>query len=49
MNQPTNRPPAVPVKSEPVTLVNLFEVPPEELERFLERWKDNARVMIGQP
>ena len=49
MNQRTNRPPAVPVKSEPVTLVNLFEVPPGESERFLERWKDNARVMVGQP
>jgi heme-degrading monooxygenase HmoA len=49
MNQRTNRPPEVPVKSEPVTLVNLFKVPPGESEQFLERWKDNARVMIGQP
>jgi heme-degrading monooxygenase HmoA len=49
MNQRTNRPPEVPVKSEPVTLVNLFKGPPGESEQFLERWKDNARVMIGQP
>jgi heme-degrading monooxygenase HmoA len=49
MNQRTNRPPEVPVKSGSVTLVNLFKVPPGESEQFLERWKDNARVMIGQP
>jgi hypothetical protein len=49
MNQRTNRPPEVPVKSQPVTLVNLFKVPRGESERFLERSKDNARVMIGQP
>ena len=49
MNQRTNRPPEVPVKSGSVTLVNLFKVPPAESEQFLERWKDNARVMIGQP
>lgn len=24
-------------------------VPPEESERFLRRWKDNARIMAGQP
>lgn len=39
----------MPVKSPPVTLVNLFKVPSGESDRFLERWKDNARVMIGQP
>jgi heme-degrading monooxygenase HmoA len=51
MNQPTNKPPEVPVKSQrqPVTLINLFRVPSGESERFLERWKDNAGVMIGQP
>ena len=49
MTQRTNRPPEVPVKSQPVTLVNLFKVSPGESDRFLERWKDNARVMIGQP
>src|ERR1700733_10772910 len=49
-HEPTrNRPPEVPVKSGSVTLVNLFQVPPGESEQFLERWKDNARVMIGQP
>src|SRR5262245_8465745 len=35
--------------SEPVTLINAFTVPLEESERFLERWKDNARVMARQP
>jgi heme-degrading monooxygenase HmoA len=41
-------PPRVPV-GEPVTLINAFTVPPEESERFLERWRDSARVMAGQP
>lgn len=35
--------------NEPVTLINAFTVPPEESERFLDRWKDNARIMAGQP
>ena len=34
---------------EPVTLINAFTVPPEESDRFLVRWKDNARVMAGRP
>jgi heme-degrading monooxygenase HmoA len=33
----------------PVTLINAFTVPPVESERFLRRWKDNARIMAGQP
>lgn len=35
--------------SQPVTLINAFTVPPEESERFLDRWKDNARIMARQP
>lgn len=35
--------------SEPVTLINAFTVPPDEHERFLHRWKDNARIMACQP
>lgn len=35
--------------SEPVTLINAFTVPLDESERFLQRWKDSARVMAGQP
>jgi heme-degrading monooxygenase HmoA len=34
---------------EPVTLINAFTVPPEESERFLRRWADNARIMASQP
>src|SRR4051794_8372085 len=34
---------------EPVTLINLFTVPPAESERFLRRWRDNARIMAAQP
>jgi heme-degrading monooxygenase HmoA len=37
------------VVSEPVTLINAFTVPVPESERFLSRWKDNARIMAGQP
>lgn len=35
--------------SEPVTLINAFTVPPEESDRFLRRWADNARIMASQP
>jgi len=42
-----SRPPVA--VSEPVTLINAFSVPLEESDRFLERWKDNARVMAAQP
>ncbi|MEC3980498.1 antibiotic biosynthesis monooxygenase family protein [Amycolatopsis sp. H20-H5] len=35
--------------SEPVVLINAFTVPIEESDRFLVRWKDNARVMAEQP
>lgn len=35
--------------SQPITLINAFTVPPEQSERFLYRWKDNARSMTGQP
>ena len=35
--------------SEPVTLINAFTVPPQESERFLRRWADNARIMANQP
>lgn len=35
--------------SEPVTLINAFTVPPEESDRFLRMWKDNARIMARQP
>lgn len=34
---------------EHVTLINAFTVPPDEGDRFLEHWKDNARVMAAQP
>ena len=35
--------------TEPVTLINAWTVPPEESGLFLDRWKDNARVMASQP
>ena len=33
----------------PVTLVNAFSVPMAQEERFLSRWKDNARFMASSP
>lgn len=35
--------------SEPVTLINAFRMPPDEAERFLRAWKNNARVAAEQP
>jgi heme-degrading monooxygenase HmoA len=32
-----------------VTMINVFEVPVEEADRFKRRWRDNAEVMSGQP
>jgi heme-degrading monooxygenase HmoA len=34
---------------QPVTLINAFTVPLHESDRFLRWWKDNARIMAGQP
>ena len=47
MNQPSTRTDAL--ANQPVTLINAFTVPLEESERFLHRWKDNARIMVDQP
>ena len=35
--------------SEPVSMINAFSMPLEESDRFLDRWKDNARAMAKQP
>jgi heme-degrading monooxygenase HmoA len=35
--------------NQPVTLINAFTVPLHESDRFLRRWKDNARIMASQP
>ena len=32
-----------------VVLINQFEVPPEDAERFLEVWQDDAAFMTRQP
>jgi heme-degrading monooxygenase HmoA len=44
-----NKPPEVPVNAQPVTLINVFNVPAGQSKEFLQRWKDNARVMVAQP
>jgi len=35
--------------AEPITLINVFTVPLEESERFLEFWRRRARIMAAQP
>ncbi|WP_328606874.1 antibiotic biosynthesis monooxygenase [Amycolatopsis sp. NBC_00345] len=35
--------------STPVTLINAFSVPMTQQDRFLSRWKDNARLMASAP
>ena len=35
--------------NQPVTLINAFTVALHESDRFLRRWKDNARIMASQP
>lgn len=35
--------------NDPITLINAFSLPAEESERFVDRWKDNARAMASQP
>ena len=35
--------------SGPVVLINEFNVAPEDAERFLEIWSDDARFMKQQP
>jgi heme-degrading monooxygenase HmoA len=34
--------------TEPVTLINAWTVPPGESGRFLDRWRENARIMASQ-
>jgi heme-degrading monooxygenase HmoA len=45
----SNQGPLSAAADEPVTLINAFTVPPDESDRFLRRWKDNARIMASQP
>jgi heme oxygenase (mycobilin-producing) len=33
----------------PITLINVFEIPPEKLEPFLAEWRDRATFMSKQP
>ncbi|GAA5053409.1 antibiotic biosynthesis monooxygenase family protein [Nocardia callitridis] len=47
MTIPVGHTPAV--TDEPVTLINAFSVPFAQKERFLMRWKSNARLMAAAP
>ena len=45
-----SEPPVIDVPvDEPVTLINAFTVPVAESDHFLQRWKDNARLMASSP
>lgn len=33
----------------PVTLINVFEIPAEQVETFLADWKERAQIMITMP
>jgi heme-degrading monooxygenase HmoA len=36
------------IVNEPVSMINAFTVPPAESDRFLQRWRVNARAMAKQ-
>lgn len=38
-----------PQTSEPVVLINTFQVPPEEKETFVEVWRKHADALVDQP
>lgn len=35
--------------AEPVTLINVFEVPAEQVDEFIALWRDRAAIMSSQP
>ncbi|MGV9677938.1 antibiotic biosynthesis monooxygenase family protein [Nocardia sp. NPDC003482] len=47
MTLPTGH--TVAATDQPVTLINAFSVPMSQQDRFLSRWKDNARLMASAP
>ncbi|MFF0490446.1 antibiotic biosynthesis monooxygenase family protein [Nocardia sp. NPDC004068] len=47
MTLPTGH--TVAATDQPVTLINAFSVPTSQKDRFLSRWKDNARLMASAP
>ncbi|GLY67883.1 antibiotic biosynthesis monooxygenase family protein [Amycolatopsis taiwanensis] len=40
---------ADPLLQGPVTLINVFEVPPEQLDDFVKHWQQRAAIMAGAP
>lgn len=37
------------MSAEPVTLINVFEVPAEQVDEFVELWRERAAIMSRQP
>lgn len=38
-----------PIADQPVTLINVFEVPVDQAETFLAQWRERAQGMSAQP
>jgi heme-degrading monooxygenase HmoA len=45
----TSDPGREPPRDGPVTLINIFEVPAEQVDEFVERWYARARFMAAAP
>jgi heme-degrading monooxygenase HmoA len=37
------------VNNEPVTLINVFEVPAEHVNAFADQWRERAKIMSAAP
>jgi heme oxygenase (mycobilin-producing) len=37
------------MSAEPVTLINVFEVPAEQVDEFVASWRERAAIMSRQP
>lgn len=37
------------MSAEPVTLINVFEVPEEQVDEFVASWRERAAIMSRQP
>ncbi|MGH3546884.1 MAG: antibiotic biosynthesis monooxygenase family protein [Pseudonocardiaceae bacterium] len=35
--------------SEPITLINSFEVPPDHVDTFVDEWRERAKIMSTAP
>lgn len=45
----TDTTPAGPAGSGPLTLINVFEIPAEQIDAFIESWAERARIICTHP